>query len=74
VRYHPLLPFAFLNPNRSSPRISSVTSSSSSKYPRYFFCSICVETEYAMVAAFCSLWLIFHLAEDIPLCSSIILK
>jgi len=34
-------------------------SNSPSHYPRHFLCSICVETECAMVPSFCSLWLLF---------------
>jgi hypothetical protein len=47
--------FVLLYPNSSFPRISLFPSNHLSKYPRYYLCSMCDETECAMVAAFCSL-------------------
>ena len=61
--YHSLLLFALLNLNWSSPRISSVSFQFPSLYPRHSLCSICVETECAMVASFCRIWLLFFFSR-----------
>ena len=49
--------FSLLNPNRCSP-LFFPPSLPSSKYPGYFVCCMCDEADCAMVAEFCSVWLL----------------
>jgi hypothetical protein len=55
-----LVSFPLLNPNWFSRKYSlNFHFSSPSQYPYHYLFSVCAEADCAMVAAFCSFWLLF---------------